>query len=120
MGQIFNFFNIIFTFPIFNALMVLYRIIGDFGLSIIVLTLVIKLILFPLTLKQLKSMKATQALSRRWQRFARNMRKTRWHKVRQCRNSIKNMASAHWLVAVSHCSCRCPFSSAFSTRSKQF
>ncbi len=42
--------------------MVLYRIIGDFGLAIIVLTLVIKLILFPLTLKQLKSMKATQAL----------------------------------------------------------
>lgn len=62
MGQIFNFFNIIFTFPIFNALMVLYRIIGDFGLSIIVLTVVIKLILFPLTIKQLKSMKATQAL----------------------------------------------------------
>lgn len=62
MGQIGYFFNIIFTFPIFNALMVLYRIIGDFGLSIIVLTLIIKLILFPLTLKQLKSMKATQAL----------------------------------------------------------
>lgn len=62
MGQIGYFFNIIFTFPIFNVLMVLYRIIGDFGLSIIVLTLVIKLILFPLTLKQLKSMKATQAL----------------------------------------------------------
>jgi YidC/Oxa1 family membrane protein insertase len=61
-GQIGYFFNIIFTFPIFNVLMVLYRIIGDFGLSIIVLTLVIKLILFPLTLKQLKSMKATQAL----------------------------------------------------------
>ena len=62
MGQIGYFFNIIFTFPIFNVLMVLYRIIGDFGLSIIVLTLLVKLILFPLTLKQLKSMKATQAL----------------------------------------------------------
>jgi YidC/Oxa1 family membrane protein insertase len=61
-GQIGYFFNIIFTFPIFNVLMVLYRIIGDFGLSIIVLTLLVKLILFPLTLKQLKSMKATQAL----------------------------------------------------------
>jgi len=43
-------------------LMLLYRGIGDFGLSIIVLTLIIKLLLFPLTLKQLKSMKATQAL----------------------------------------------------------
>lgn len=42
--------------------MVLEHIIGDFGLSIIVLTLIVRLILFPLTLKQMKSMKATQAL----------------------------------------------------------
>jgi len=42
--------------------MLLYRLIGDFGLSIIVLTLAVKLILFPLTIQQLKSMKATQAL----------------------------------------------------------
>ena len=62
MGEIGYFFNLIFTYPIFNVLMLLYRGIGDFGLSIIVLTLIIKLILFPLTLKQLKSMKATQAL----------------------------------------------------------
>lgn len=62
MGQIGYLFNLIFTFPIFNVLMVLDRIIGDFGLAIIVLTLIVKLILFPLTLKQLKSMKATQAL----------------------------------------------------------
>ena len=65
MGQIINqlgyLFNIIFTYPIFNVLMLLYRLFGDFGLSIIVLTLIIRLILFPLTLKQLKSMKATQA-----------------------------------------------------------
>jgi YidC/Oxa1 family membrane protein insertase len=58
-------FNLIFSFPIFNALIVLYRLFGDFGLSIIVLTLLIKLILFPLTLSQLKSMKATQALQPR-------------------------------------------------------
>src|SRR2546421_4441001 len=42
--------------------MMLDRMLGDFGLAIIVLTLIVKLILFPLTLKQLKSMKATQAL----------------------------------------------------------
>ncbi|GAC1349248.1 MAG: hypothetical protein NVSMB27_20580 [Ktedonobacteraceae bacterium] len=62
LGPIGYFFNLIFTFPIFNALMLLYHLIGDFGLSIIVLTLVVKLLLFPLTLQQLKSMKATQAL----------------------------------------------------------
>ena len=62
MGQIGYIFNLIFTFPIFNILMLLYRTIGDFGLSIIVLTLIVRLILFPLTLKQLRSMKAMQAL----------------------------------------------------------
>ncbi|GLV58406.1 hypothetical protein KDH_52390 [Dictyobacter sp. S3.2.2.5] len=62
MGEIGNLFNIIFTFPIFNGLILLYNLFGDFGLSIVVLTLVIKLILFPLTLQQLKSTKATQAL----------------------------------------------------------
>src|SRR5258708_1645635 len=55
-------FNVIFTYPILNGLMLLYHLFGDLALSIIVLTLVIKLILFPLTLQQLKSMKATQAL----------------------------------------------------------
>jgi len=61
-GQIGYFFNIIFTFPIFNALMLLDHLFGDLGLSIIVLTLIIRLCLFPLTLKQLRSSKATQAI----------------------------------------------------------
>ncbi len=62
MGEIGYLFNLIFTYPIFNVLMLLYRLIGDFGVAIIVLTLGVKLILFPLTIQQLKSMKATQAL----------------------------------------------------------
>ncbi|GCE26795.1 hypothetical protein KDA_22790 [Dictyobacter alpinus] len=62
MGEIANLFNLIFTFPIFNGLILLYHLFGDFGLSIVVLTLIIKLILFPLTLQQLKSTKATQQL----------------------------------------------------------
>lgn len=62
MGQIGYFFNIIFTYPIFNVLMLLDHVFGDFGLSIIVLTLIIRLCLFPLTLKQLRSTKATQAI----------------------------------------------------------
>ena len=55
-------FNIIFTYPIFNVLILLYRLFGDFGLSIIVLTIMIRLVLFPLTVKQLKSQKAMQAI----------------------------------------------------------
>ena len=57
-----NFFFIIFTQPIFNGLMLLDHVLGDFGLSIILLTILIRLILFPLTLKQLKSTKAMQAI----------------------------------------------------------
>jgi YidC/Oxa1 family membrane protein insertase len=61
-GQLGYFFNVIFTFPIFNLLMLLDHVLGDFGLSIIVLTVLIRLILFPLTLRQLKSTKAMQAI----------------------------------------------------------
>jgi YidC/Oxa1 family membrane protein insertase len=65
-GQIFGpigyFFNEIFTYPIFNALMLLYHLFGDMALSIIVLTVIIRLLLFPLYMKQLKSTKATQAI----------------------------------------------------------
>src|SRR5947209_7042461 len=42
--------------------MLLYHLFGDFGLSIIVLTIIIRLILFPLTLQQLKSQKAMQQI----------------------------------------------------------
>lgn len=62
MSLISNFFNLIITYPILNALMLLYHLFGDFGLSIIVLTFAIFLMLLPLTFRQLKSMKAMLAL----------------------------------------------------------
>ncbi len=66
MGAIFGpigyFFNLIIAYPIFNVLMLLDHLFGDFGLSIIILTVIIRLCLFPLTLKQLRSTKATQAI----------------------------------------------------------
>jgi YidC/Oxa1 family membrane protein insertase len=62
MTLITNFFNFIITYPIFNVLMLLYHLFGDFGLSIIVLTVAITAMLLPLTLRQLKSMKARLAL----------------------------------------------------------
>jgi YidC/Oxa1 family membrane protein insertase len=62
MSLISNFFNLVLIYPIFNVLMLLYHIFGDFGLSIIVLTVAVTIALFPLTLRQLKSMKARLAL----------------------------------------------------------
>jgi YidC/Oxa1 family membrane protein insertase len=61
-GGIGALFNYIFTYPIFNGLVLLDHLFGDFALSIVVLTVIIKLILFPLTLQQLRSTKAMQAL----------------------------------------------------------
>ncbi len=62
MGQIGYVFNLIFSFPILNVLLLLDHVFGDFGLSIIVMTVIVRLCLFPLTLKQLRSTKATQAI----------------------------------------------------------
>ncbi|HEY6539316.1 MAG TPA: YidC/Oxa1 family membrane protein insertase, partial [Ktedonobacteraceae bacterium] len=62
MNLIADLFNHLFTYPIFNALMFLYHLFGDFGLSIIVLTVAISLVLLPFTLRQLKSARAMIAL----------------------------------------------------------
>jgi YidC/Oxa1 family membrane protein insertase len=62
MSLISTFFNVIITYPIFNVLMLLYHLFGDFALSIIVLTIAITAMLLPLTLRQLKSAKAMLAL----------------------------------------------------------
>ncbi len=60
LSQLGNFFFVIFTQPIFNGLILLYHLLGDFGLSIILLTIVIRLLLYPLMLKQLRSSKRMQ------------------------------------------------------------
>ncbi len=60
----FYLFNEIFYKPLFNALIFLYNIIPnhDMGISIIVLTIIIRLILWPLTSKGIKSQKTLAAL----------------------------------------------------------
>lgn len=45
----------IFYLPIFNVLMFLYWIVRDFGLSIVLLTVMVRLALVPMTFKQLRS-----------------------------------------------------------------
>ncbi len=57
-----NLFQVLFTQPIFNVLMLLDHLFGDLGLSIIVLTIIIRLLLFPLYMRQLRSSKAMQAI----------------------------------------------------------
>src|SRR5581483_1994538 len=62
MSFISNLFSTISTYPIFNALMVLYHLLGDMGLAIVALTGVIFVVTLPFTMKQLKFTKGVQAL----------------------------------------------------------
>jgi len=55
-------FNTVLYQPLFNLLIFFYNLIPDIGISIILLTLVVKAILWPLSHKGLKSQKALQDL----------------------------------------------------------
>ena len=57
-------FNEIFYKPLFNGLIFLYNIVPnhDMGVSIIILTIFIRLVLWPLTSKGIRSQKALAAL----------------------------------------------------------
>ena len=55
-------FNAAFVQPIFNLLVVLYAFVHDFGLSIILLTIIIRGLLWPLVTRQLHSQRALQEL----------------------------------------------------------
>ena len=59
-----QFYNLILYQPLFNLLIFLYNLIPwhDLGIAIIVLTIVIKVVLWPLSGKALKSQKALQSL----------------------------------------------------------
>lgn len=60
-----EFFHSIFYQPIFNLLIYLYNVIPgkDFGVAIIVLTLIIRLLLYPLSKKSIQAQKALQDIN---------------------------------------------------------
>ena len=57
-----GFFDTVIVQPIFNLLLTLYGLIGDFGVAIIIFTIITKLILWPLTKKQLHQAKLMRKL----------------------------------------------------------
>jgi len=63
-GFIVDFFNFFLYRPLFNALIFLYNVIPghDFGMAIILLTLIIRFILYPVSMKALHSQRAIQKL----------------------------------------------------------
>ena len=64
MSFLINAFNTILYQPLFNALLLFYEYLPgrDFGVAIIILTIIIKFILYPLGAKGIRSQKAMQDL----------------------------------------------------------
>lgn len=63
-GFLVNIFDITLYYPLFNLLVVIYNYLPghDFGIAIIVLTIIIRVILYPLSVKALNSQRALQKL----------------------------------------------------------
>ena len=55
-------YNVVLFQPLLNLMVYLYDIIGDFGVAIIIVTVIVRLILVPLSVKSIKSQKAMQHL----------------------------------------------------------
>ncbi len=62
MSGILTILQYIFYYPIFNVLMLLYWLVHDFGLAIVLLTVLVRLALMPLTFKQLHSQRKLMEL----------------------------------------------------------
>ncbi len=56
------FWTTIFYQPLFNLLVGIYNLVGDMGIAIVVLTIVLKVVLYPLSQKAVKSQRALQEL----------------------------------------------------------
>jgi YidC/Oxa1 family membrane protein insertase len=55
-------FNTLMVYPIFNLLAIIYAFVGDFGIAIIILTILVRLVMWPLVTRQLHSQRALQEL----------------------------------------------------------
>ena len=59
----------IITNPMINSLLWIYSILGNFGIAIILFTIIVRFLTYPLTIKQLKSAQGMQEMqkSKKWQ-----------------------------------------------------
>ena len=83
-----NFFNTILYQPLFNGLILLYQYLpgNDFGVAVIVLTILIRLILYPLMVQSIKSQKVLSELQPKIQEI---QSKHKGDKERQAKEMIE-------------------------------
>ena len=65
-------FDTVITQPIFNLLLTIYNFVGDFGIAIIIFTILVKIILWPMTRAQLSQTKAMRKMQPELDKIKRN------------------------------------------------
>jgi len=91
--------------PVLNSLIALSTVVGNnFGLAIIVLTIVVRLILFPLTVRQTNSTKALQELQPKIQelqkKYARNQQKLQQEMMQLYKEAKINPLGCIWPMLI--------------------
>ncbi len=71
-----NFIYTVFGWPLGWIMYVCYLIVKNYGLALILFTIITKALQLPLAIKQQKSMMKTAILSRRWMRCSANIKTT--------------------------------------------
>lgn len=97
--------NTLILDPMLNSLIVLYGVLfNSFGLAIIALTIVVRLLTFPLTLRQLKSTKALQTLQPKLQeiqkKYAKDKAKLQREMMKLYREAGVNPLGCLWPMLV--------------------
>ncbi|MBM3206757.1 MAG: membrane protein insertase YidC [Candidatus Staskawiczbacteria bacterium] len=87
-GFLVNIFNIALYLPLFNLLILIYNYLplSDFGLAIIILTIIIRLILYPISVKALHSQRALQKIQPKVQEL---QKKYKDDKEKQARETLE-------------------------------
>ena len=85
MDFLINIFNTLLYQPLFNVLILLYQIIPgqDFGIAIIVLTILIKIIFYPLTTRAIKSQKTLAELQPKIQEIQQKLKQDKEKQVKE-------------------------------------
>jgi YidC/Oxa1 family membrane protein insertase len=97
--------NTIILEPVLNSLIAMCTVLGgNFGLAIIVLTVIVRLILFPLTVRQTKSTKAMQSLQPRIQeiqkKYAKNQQKLQQEMMKLYKEAGINPLGCLWPMLI--------------------
>ncbi len=79
--------------PIGYLLMLIYNLVGNYGVSLIILTFIVKLVLYPLYAKQITSSANMQAMSERHRIFSADTLMTERSRMKRCRSSTQRQDS---------------------------